>query len=115
MRQAANLWRIKQLLHKRFGRGLARAPLMAISSMGSPSPSESWPAAGAQPVLKAEADYGDGAAKRAYYYGLKAHLLIDLRGVAVSVTITPTTVDEREAAYDVLQTIAGLVTGRQGL
>ena len=51
-------------------------------------------------VLKTEADYGYCAAKREYYYGLKAHLLIDLRGVAVGVTITPANADERDAAHD---------------
>ncbi|MDS4069151.1 MAG: transposase [Candidatus Competibacter sp.] len=49
-----------------------------------------------------------------YYYGLKAHLLIDLRGVAVGVTVTAANVDERDAAYDVLSAIEGLVLGDKG-
>jgi IS5 family transposase len=65
-------------------------------------------------VLKAEADSGYCAAKAEYYDGLKAHLLIDLRGVVVGVTLTAANVDERDAAYDVLQAIAGLVVGDKG-
>lgn len=86
---------------------------MAISSTAFPSPSASWRAARSQ-VLKAEADYGYCAAKREYYYGLKAHLLIDWRGVAVGITVTAANIDEREAAYDVLRAIEGLVLGDKG-
>jgi len=45
---------------------------------------------------------------------LKAHLLIDLRGVVVGVTVTAANVDERDAAYDILQAIAGLLLGDKG-
>ncbi len=45
---------------------------------------------------------------------MKAHLLIDLRGVAVGVTITPANVDERDAAHDVLPALEGLVLGDKG-
>lgn len=45
---------------------------------------------------------------------MKGHLLIDLRGVAVGVTVTATNVDERDAAYDVLSAIEGLVLGDKG-
>jgi hypothetical protein len=65
-------------------------------------------------VLKAEADYGYCAAKHEHYYGLKANLLMDARGVIVGITITAATVDERDAAYDMLQVIAGLLPGDKG-
>jgi hypothetical protein len=63
-------------------------------------------------ILKAEADYY--TAKREYSYGLKAHLLIDLRGVAAGIPLAPAHVDERDAAYDVLGAIEGLVLGDKG-
>jgi len=114
VRQAANLWRIKQLLHERLV-----AELGARAANGHII--DGFPIAVCKPVravrsqvLKAEADYGYCAAKREYYYGLKAHLLIDLRGVAVGITLTPANIDERDAAYDVLQAIAGLVLGDKG-
>ncbi len=65
-------------------------------------------------VLKAEADCGYCATRREHCYGLKAHLLIDWRGVAVGVTVTATNVDERDAAHDVLSAIEGLVLGDKG-
>ena len=45
---------------------------------------------------------------------MKAHLLIDLRGVVVGVTVTAANSDEREAAYDLLQAIEGLLLGDKG-
>jgi hypothetical protein len=114
VRQAANLWRVKQLLHDRLvaelGAGTADGHLID----GFPIAVCKLARAGRSHVLKAEADYGYCAAKRESYYGLKAHLLIDLRGVAVGITLTPANVDERDAAYDVLQAIAGWVLGDKG-
>ena len=66
-------------------------------------------------VLKAEADCGYCATRREHCYGLKAHLLIDWRGVAVGVTVTATNVDERDAAHDVLSAIEGLVLGDKAI
>ena len=65
-------------------------------------------------VLRAEAAYGSCAAKREHYDGLKGHLLIDWRGVAVGLTLTAAHVDERAAAYDLLRAIEGLVLGDKG-
>ena len=114
VRQAANLWRIKPLLHERWvaasGARTADGPIVD----GFPIAVCKLARAVRSQVLKAEADYGYCAAKREYYYGLKAHLLIDLRGVAVGITVTAANVDERDAAYDVLSAIEGLVLGDKG-
>lgn len=45
---------------------------------------------------------------------MKPHLLIDLRGVVVGAMLIPANVDEREATYDVLGAIEGLVLGHKG-
>lgn len=99
VRQAANLWRIKQLPHERlvtdWGARAAAGPIID----GFPIAVCKLARAARSQVLKAEADYGYCAAKAEYDYGLKAHLLIDRRGGA---TFTPANVDERDAAYDVL-------------
>ena len=113
VRQAANLWRVKQLLHERLGAELGARTADGHIIDGFPIACKLARAVRSQ-VLKAEADYGYCAAKREYDYGLKAPLLIDLRGVAVGITLTSANVDEREAAYDVLQAIAGLVLGDKG-
>ena len=115
VRQAAKLWRIKQLLHERLvGDVGARAAAGPIID-GFPIAVCKLARAVRSQVLKAEADYGYCAAKREYYYGLKAHLLIDLRGVAVGVTITPR---QRRRAGRGLRRAGGhrgAGLGRQGL
>lgn len=45
---------------------------------------------------------------------MKANLLIELRGIAVGITVTAANVDERDSAYDVLHAIEGLVRGDKG-
>lgn len=114
MRQAASLWRVKQLLHARLVAELGANGSAGYIIDGFPIAVCKLARARRSQVLKAEADYGYCAAKCEYYYGLKANLLIDLRGVAVGMTITAAPVDERDSAYDVLQAIQGLVLGDKG-
>ena len=82
VRQAANLWRIKQVLHERLVAELGARTTDGHIIDGFPIAVCKVARAVRSQVLKAEADYGYGAAKRAYYYGLKAYLLIDWRGAA---------------------------------
>ena len=114
VRQAANLWHIKQGLHERLVAALGARAADGHIIDGFPIAVCKLARAVRSHVLKAEADSGYCAAKAEYYDGLKAHLLIDLRGVVVGVTLTAANVDERDAAYDVLQAIAGLVLGDKG-
>ena len=114
VRQAANLWRIKQLLHERLVAASGARAADGHIVDGFPIAVCKLARAVRSQVFKAEADYGYCAAKREYYYGLKAHLLIDLRGVAVGIAVTAANVDERDAAHDVLSAIEGLVLGDKG-
>lgn len=114
VRQAANLWRVKQVLHERLVADVGARAADGHIIDGFPIAVCKLARAARSQVLKAEADYGYCAAKREYYYGLKAHLLIDWRGVAVGITVTAANIDEREAAYDVLRAIEGLVLGDKG-
>ena len=61
--------------------------------------------AGRSPVFRAEAGYGYCAAKDEYYFRLKGHVLIDLRGAITAMTVTSANCDERDAAYDMLNLI----------
>src|SRR5512143_4286812 len=88
VRQAANLWRVKQVLHERLVAELGARGADGYIIDGFPIAVCKLVRAIHSQVLKAEADYVYCAAKREYYYGLKAHLLIDLRGVAVGITVT---------------------------
>ncbi|MBK8751705.1 MAG: transposase [Candidatus Competibacteraceae bacterium] len=114
VRPAANLWRIKSLLHERWVGDLgARAAAGPIID-GFPIAICTLARAVRSPILNVESDYGYCAAKREYSYGLKAHWLIDRPDVVVGVTITPANVDERDAAFDVLGAIERLVLGDKG-
>lgn len=113
-RQAANLWRVKQLLHERLvaelgadtadGHVIDGFPIQVCHRVRAPR----------SRILTAESDYGYCAAKKEYYYGLKGHLLIDRRGVVTGITVTAATVDERDAAYEVLTVIEGILLGDKG-
>ena len=113
-RQAANLWRVKQCLHQRLVAELGADTADGHIIDGFPIPVCQLVRAPRSRVLTAEADYGYCAAKKEYYYGLKGHLLIDLRGVVTGITVTAAPVDERDAAYDVLTAIEGILLGDKG-
>lgn len=113
-RQAANLWRVKQRLHQRLVADLGADTADGHVIDGFPIPVCQLVRAARSRVLTAESDYGYGAAKKEYYYGLKGHLLIDLRGVVTGITVTAAQVDERDAAYDVLPAIEGILLGDKG-
>lgn len=114
VRQAANLWRVKQLLQERLVADLGARTADGHIIDGFPIAVCKLVRAPGSKVLKAEADYGYCAAKDEYYYGLKANLLIDLRGVVVGITVTAANVDERDSAYDILSAIEGLLLGDKG-
>ena len=114
MRQAANLWWVKQQLQERLVADLGARTADCHIIDGFPITVCKLARASRSRVLKAEAEYGYCAAKDEHYYGLKANLLIDLRGVVVGITITAANVDERDSAYDLVSMIAGLLLGDKG-
>ena len=114
VRQAANLWRVKQRLHEQLVVELGARTADCHIIDGFPITVCKLARAPRRRVLTAEADYGYCAAKDEYYYGLKANLLIDLRGVVVGMTVTAANVDERDSAYDLLSVIEGLLLGDKG-
>ncbi len=64
--------------------------------------------------FKGEAAYGYCAAKKQTYYGFHGHLLISATGVITGFTLTPANGSEREALWDMVQTIHGLLIGDKG-
>lgn len=113
-RQAAHLWRVKPLLQERLAADLGARSADGPIIDGFPIAVCKLARAPRSRVLKAEADYGYCAAKDEHYYGLKAHRLIDLRGIVVGITLTAANVDERDSAYDILQAIEGLLLADKG-
>jgi hypothetical protein len=64
--------------------------------------------------FRGEADYGYCAAKKQTYYGFHGHLLISTTGVITGFTLTPANGSEREALWDVVSNIHGLLIGDKG-
>lgn len=64
--------------------------------------------------FQAEASYGYCAAKKETYYGFHGHLLISACGVITGFSLTPANGDEREAIWDIVRLIQGMVIGYKG-
>lgn len=113
-RQAANLWRVKQVLHEQLVVNMGADTDECHVIDGFPMAVCKLARAPRTQVFKPEAAYGYCAAKDETYYGLKGHVLIDLRGVVTAMTVTAANCDERDAAYDMLSLIEGLLIGDKG-
>ncbi len=65
--------------------------------------------------FKGSGSYGYCASKREAYFGFEGHLLVDLRGVIVGFTLTPANKSEREAVWELTDTVkGGLLLGDKG-
>ena len=65
-------------------------------------------------IFNDEVAYGYCASKKKSFFGFQGHLLVSMTGIPVSLSLTPANVDERDAAYDLIETIAGLLLGDKG-
>ena len=113
-RQAANLWVVKQRLHEQLVKEMGADQAGYYIIDGFPIAVCKRVRAPRSRILKGEVGYGYCAAKKEYYYGLKANLLINERGIIIGITLTAANVDERDSAYDVLQGITGMLLGDKG-
>jgi len=96
LRQAANLWKVKQEIRKVLLTHLLPNGSQISIADGFPMPVCGFRRAHFSKLFRREAAYGYCAAKAMTYYGLKGHLLIDLSGVIVDCSVAPANVDERE-------------------
>lgn len=112
VRQAANLWRVMELIRKRLA---SLIPLSGVSIVdGIPMPVCGFTRANFSKVFKGSAAFGYCAAKDAKYYGFKGHLAVDSQGVVSGFTLTPANTDEREALLDMLPSLEPLTLGDKG-
>ena len=58
--------------------------------------------------------YGYCASKKKPFFGFQGHWLVSMTGIPVSLSLTPANVDERDAAYDLIDIIAGLLLADKG-
>lgn len=114
VRQAANLWCIKQLLQEKLAGSLGAygAPVHLMD--GFPLPVCRLARAKRCRTFRDVSAKGYCAAKDEYYWGLHGSLIISASGVITGKTATAAPLDEREALFDVLPDIQGLLIGDKG-
>jgi len=114
VRQAANLWQYKALLQQHLAAelGAFRDPVHLVD--GLPIPLCGFTRAPRCRSFKGVAAYGYCAAKQQTYYGFHGHLLISATGVITGFSLTPAHGSEREAVWDMVSSIRGLLIGDKG-
>jgi hypothetical protein len=114
VRQAANLWQYKKILQHRLAAQLGAFTNTVHLVDGMPIPLCCFSRAPRCRSFKGEAAYGYCAAKKQIYYGFQGHLLISATGVITSFSLTPANGSEREALWDMVHTVQGLLIGDKG-
>ncbi|MBM0740482.1 IS982 family transposase [Phormidium sp. CLA17] len=114
VRQAANLWQYKELLQQRFAIQLGAFADAVHLIDGIPIPLCGFSRAPRCRSFKGEAAYGYCAAKKQTYYGFHGHLLLSSTGVITGFSLTPANGSEREALWDIVSTVRGLLIGDKG-
>ncbi|MBL8249881.1 MAG: IS982 family transposase [Candidatus Competibacter sp.] len=112
--QAANLWAIKQALHRclAIDLGAATDPIRSVD--GCSLPLCVLTRAPRCRLFVGEADYGYCAAKRQFYYGFHGHRMITVKGVITACTVTAASGDERDALWELTEGVHGRVIGDKG-
>ena len=114
VRQATNLWYWKMRLQNSLAGKLGAFDDDIHLVDGLPIPVCRFKRAFFSKVFRGEAAYGYCAAKDEKYYGFHGHLLISLSGVITAFTATAANADEREALWELLPGVHGLVIGDKG-
>jgi hypothetical protein len=113
-RQGANLWQYKQVLQQRFAKALGAFDDNVHLIDGIPIPLCCFTRAHGCRLFRGESDYGYCAAKDQVYYGFRGHLVVSAIGVITGFTLTPANGSEREAVWDIIGGIRGLLIGDKG-
>jgi hypothetical protein len=114
VRQAANLWQYKQRLQQRLASQLGAFEDGVHLIDGLPIRLCCLTYAGRCRSFRGQAGYGYCAAKDEKFYGFRGHLLVSADGIITGFTLTPANGDEREALWDLLPEIQGLLIGDKG-
>lgn len=114
VRQAANLWQYKQVLQKKLAGQMNGFQDHLHIIDGIPIPLCCFSRAPRCRSFVGEANYGYCAAKKETYYGFHGHLIISGQGIITGLTLTPANGDEREALWDLVKGIKGLLIGDKG-
>lgn len=111
VRQAANLWQVKQMIQKECAVDLGALNERLHIIDGFPIPVCHFARARRGKLFKGEAGYGRCASKNEVYYGFKGHMVITDSGLISSLMITPAHIEEHEPVEELLRGIKGQVIG----
>ena len=114
VRQAANLWAYKQRLQRRLAWAQATSSDQIHIVDGIPMTVCNFKRAPRRKIFLEEADLGRCETKAHVYCGFKGHLMVDTRGVITQFSLTPASMDERKAAWDVIDDIQGVLLADKG-
>ena len=115
VRQASNLWKIKQMMQDRIMQTLGGVADHLHMADGFPIPVCHFKRAGFSRIFKGIATYGYCASKSQKYYGFKGNLVINSLGVISGITAAPAHMDERQSLWDIISNIKGLLIADKGL
>lgn len=114
VRQSANLWALKQILHSRLLTRLQLEQARLFLVDGFPIPVCAFCRAPQVKCFREEACIGYCASKKQWYYGFKGELVVSGTGVIAGWTAGPANVDERAMIWEVTARIRGLLLGDKG-
>lgn len=114
VRQAANLWQVKQMIQRQFATNLGALEDSLHIIDGFPIPTCHFARARRGSLFKGEAGYGRCASKNEVYYGFKGHMVITSSGLISSLMITPAHVEEHQPVEELLKGMHGIVIGDKG-
>ena len=113
-RQAANLWHYKLQLQKLIAQKLGGITDTVHLIDGIPIPLCHYQRASRCRLFSDSANYGYCAAKDEKFYGFRGHIVVSLEGVITSFSLTSANGSERDAVWDVIDGIQGLLIGDKG-
>ena len=114
VRQAANLWQYKERLQQQLASQMGAFVDDIHLVDGIPIPLCGFSRAPRCRSFRGEATFGYCAAKKQTYYGFHGHLLISATGVISGFSLTPAHGSEREALWDLVPPVHGLLIGDKG-
>ena len=114
-KHAANLWKIKQKIHKSLAKKLGSFSDPLHMADGFPMPVCHFKRAYFSRIFRGEAAYSHCASKDEKYYGFKGNILISSEGVITDITVTAANIDERDSLWELLKEIFGMVIADKGL
>lgn len=112
VRQAANLWKVKQLLQQMLTEEVGPDNVHIID--GFPLEVRHIKRAYRGACFKGEASFGRSFSRRQLYFGFKGHILVTMTGVIKNFILAPAHIEEHQVLEELTNKITGLLLGDKG-